>query len=91
MQYELKPSEIIVEFASGAPKYYANMLITNEGEKSVGKVRGITLNFHASKLVNFEVIKAMILGQGESVVNVHTEHKFKRKGRAGGAVDIVTA
>ena len=48
------------------------------------------LNYHASKLVNFEVIKAMILGQGESVVNVHTEHKFKRKRRAGGVVDLVT-
>ena len=32
----------------------------------------------------------MILGQGESVVNVHTEHKIKRKRRAGGVVDLVT-
>jgi hypothetical protein len=40
--------------------------------------------------VNFEVIKAMILGQGESVVNVHTENKIKRKKRAGGMVDLVT-
>ena len=32
----------------------------------------------------------MILGQGESFVNVHTEHKFKRKRRAGGVVDLVT-
>jgi len=55
------------------------------------KVRGITLNFQASKLVNFQVFRAMILEQGEPIVNVHTEHKFKRKGRAGGAVDIVTA
>ena len=52
------------------------------------KGQGITLNFHASKLVNFEVIKAMILGLGESVVNVQTEHKIKRK-RAGGVVDFV--
>ena len=50
------------------------------------KVRGITLNYHASKLVNFKVIKAMILGHGESVVNVHTEHKIKRMRRAGGVV-----
>ena len=41
-------------------------------------------------MVNFEVIKAMILGQGESVVNVHTDHKIKRKRRAGGVVDLVT-
>jgi len=54
------------------------------------KVRSFTLIYHASKLVNFEVIEAMILGQGESVVNVHTEHKVKRKRRAGGVVDLVT-
>jgi len=32
----------------------------------------------------------MFLGHGESVVNVHTEHKIKRKRRAGGLVDLVT-
>jgi hypothetical protein len=90
MQSELKPSEFVVEFVSGGQKYYAYKLITNEGEKTVCKVRGIKLNYHASKFVNFEVIKAMILGQGESVVNLHTEHKIKRKRRAGWVVDLVT-
>jgi len=32
----------------------------------------------------------MILRQGESVVNVHMEHKIKRKRRAGWVVDLVT-
>jgi hypothetical protein len=90
MQSELKPSEFIVELASGGQKNYGYRLITNEGEKTVCKVRGITLNYHASKLLNFEEIKAMILGQGVSVVNVHTEHTIKRKSRAGGVVDLVT-
>ena len=54
------------------------------------KLRGITLNYHTSKLVNFEVIKAMIWEQGESVVNVHTEHTIKRKRRVGGVLDLVT-
>ena len=36
-------------------------------------VRGITLNYHASQLVNFDVIRTMILEQGEPIVNVHTE------------------
>jgi hypothetical protein len=40
--------------------------------------------------LRFEVIKALILGQGESVVNVHTEHKIKRKRSAGEVVDLVT-
>ena len=53
------------------------------------KLRGITLNYHTSKLVNFEVIKAMILGQGE-FVKVHTEHKIKRKRKAFGTVDAMT-
>ena len=90
MQTELKHSEFIVEFVSAGPKNYEYRLIINEGEKTVCKVRVITLNYHASKMVNFEVIKAMILGQDESVVNVHTEHKIKRKRRAGGVVDVVT-
>jgi hypothetical protein len=90
MQSELIPSDFIVQFASGGPKYYAYRLITNEGEKTVCKVRGIKLNYHALKLVNFEVIKAMILGQGESVANLYTEHNIKRKRRAGGVVDLVT-
>jgi len=68
MQFELINSEFIVEFASGGRKNYAYRLITNEGEKTVCKVRSITQNYHALKLVNFKVVKAMILGQGESVV-----------------------
>ena len=52
-------------------------------------VRGITLNLHASKLVNLEVIITMILEQCETIINVHTEHKLKRK-RAGGTVALVT-
>ena len=51
---------------------------------------GVTLNYHVSKFLNFEVINAMIFEQGESVVNVHTEHKIKRKKRAGVLVDLVT-
>ena len=62
-------------------KNYAYRLITNEGKKSVCKVNGITLKYHASKLVNFEVMKSMIFGQVESVINVHTEHNIKRKRR----------
>ena len=39
-------------------------MITNDSQKTVCKVRGITLNYHASKLVYFEVIRAMILEKG---------------------------
>jgi len=61
MQSEHKPSEFVVEFVTGGPKNYAYRLITNELEKTVCIVRGMTLNYHASKLVNFELIKVILL------------------------------
>ena len=57
IQSELKPSDFIVDFASGCPE---------------------------------KVIKVMILGQGETAVNVHIQRKFKRKSGAGGVVDLLT-
>ena len=44
------------------------------------KVRGITLNYSASQLVNFEAMKQLILrGTETDTVSVHTSHKIKRK------------
>jgi len=48
------------------------------------------MNYRDSKLENFEVISAMKLEQGETVVDVHTERKIKRKSIADGTVAIVT-
>jgi len=80
MTSELHPSESISEFVSGGPKNYAYKIVTQgkeEEEKTVCKVRGISLNYSASKLVNFENIRDMILRAGDdeppTVVNVHTE------------------
>jgi len=94
MTSELKPNEFICEFVSGGPKNYAYKSInslTGE-EKTVCKVRGITLNYSVSQLVNFESIRHMILrGGGETdTVTVHTERKIKRKRGNGGRVQIVT-
>ena len=50
------------------------------------KVRGITLNYNASQLVNFDVIKYMILEKTEDHVTVHTEKKIKRKKRQEGVL-----
>ena len=93
MTSELRPSDSIIEFVSGGPKNYAYKVVTEEKkEKTVCKVRGITLNSNASKLVNFESIRDMILRTGDDVVNVHTERKIKRNrmGGGGGLVAIVT-
>jgi len=95
MTSELKPGEFICEFVSGGPKNYAYKSInsvTGE-EKTVCKVRGITLNYSASQLVNFESIRRMILkgvGGETDTVTVHTERKIKRKRGNGGRVQIVT-
>jgi hypothetical protein len=67
IQSELLHLELIIEFASGG-RSFAYRMITNESEKTVCKFRGITLNNHSSKLVNFEVIRAMILGQVETLL-----------------------
>ena len=62
MTSELKPGHHICEFFSGGPNNYAYKTINSETaeQKTVCKVRGITLNYNASQLVNFDKIKEMI-------------------------------
>jgi hypothetical protein len=92
MTSELKPGLHIDEFVSGGPKNYAYRTTnpaTGERE-TASKVRGITLNYRASELVNFDVIRDMILLADESEkIMVHTEKKIKRK-RAGGRINVIT-
>jgi len=99
MTYEMRPSQTILEFVSGGPQNYAYRVLDTETgngqEKTVCKVRSIILNYNASRVVYFEVIRNMILGgtAGEepTVVNIHTEKQFKRKRKGGdGHVSIVT-
>jgi len=80
MTSELKPWEYISEYVSGGPKNYAYRTHNTEtcAEATVCKVRGITLNYSTSQLVNFERIKQLILG-GTDIVTVHTAHKIKRR------------
>jgi hypothetical protein len=79
MTSDLRPGEYIEEFVSGLPKNYAYRLV---GGKTVCKVRGITLNYAASHLVNFNSIRHMILkdkeGEKHEIV-VHTDKEIKRK------------
>jgi len=95
MTSELKPGEFICELVSGGQKNYAYKSVdsvTGE-EKTVCKVRGITLNYSASQLVNFESIRRMILrgvGGETDTVTVHTERKIERKRGNCGMAQIVT-
>jgi len=80
MTSELRTSDYISEFVSGGPKNYAYRVIDTGigGATTVCKVRGITLNYSAKQLVNFNLIRDMIIGSGEPTVMVHTERKIKR-------------
>ena len=45
--------------------------------KTFCKVRGITFNYKASHLVNFETIKDLVLsGRSNSTVTVHTDKRL---------------
>jgi len=74
------------------PKNYAYRTInsTTGESKTVCRVRGITLNYSASQLVNFAKMKDMILSMDENeTVIVRTQNKIKRK-RGGGGVSIIS-
>jgi len=84
MTNELQLGEFIDEFVSGGPKNYAYRVVnrtdTAKTPKIVYKVRGITLNCSASQLVNFDVIRDMILNKRpDEVVTVHTDRKIELK------------
>ena len=92
MTSELKPGHHIREFVGACPKNYGYKTInTVTGEQNtVCKVRGITLNYSASQLANFEKIRDMILNRDDKeTVTVRTEKKIKRK-RGDGGVHVVT-
>jgi hypothetical protein len=87
MTNELKMGEYIDEFISGGPKNYAYRVCRRNAPqlpKTVCKIRGITLNYTASQLVNFNVIRERILTGEPATVNVHTDKKIKRKRRTEG-------
>ena len=75
---ELKTGEYIVEFVSGGPKNYAYK--TNRGNETC-KVRGFTLHFTNSKLINFESVKAMVLDPSEENITVTNPQKRCRDKR----------
>ena len=55
---ELETGEHIILFVSGGPKNYAYK--TNKGNETC-KVRGFTLNFTYSQLINFESVKILLI------------------------------
>ena len=65
---ELDAGDYITTFISGGPKNYA--YLTNNG-KTETKIRGITLNYDATKTINMDVMRHLV----DSYVNGHMEEK----------------
>ena len=78
-------TEYVSEFVSGGPKNYAYKKVDTLRARTVTicKIRSINLNYSAKQLVNFDVIKYLILGSGEPTVMVYTEKKIQRKRKRG--------
>ena len=92
MTFELKPGHQICEFVTAGPKNYAYKTVdamTGE-QKTECKVREITLNYSASRIVNSDKIRDMILNRDDrETVTVRTEKKIMRK-REDRGVNIIT-
>ncbi|XP_035226144.1 uncharacterized protein LOC118198555 [Stegodyphus dumicola] len=58
--------DIIKTFVSGGPKNYAYQTATG---KTCCKVRGFSLNFRNSQLLNFEAIKSLVCSPGPKVMS----------------------
>lgn len=74
------PDVGIAEFVSGGPKNYAFRLTNG---KTVCKVRGITLNYSASQLLNFDSLRDFIVDtnrRGEIIVPGSTITRDKKTG-----------
>ena len=76
---ELDVGDYITTFISGGPKNYA--YLTNNG-KSETKIRGITLNYDATKKINMDVMRHLVdsrvNGYNEEKVTVENPHKITR-------------
>lgn len=68
----------IIEFVSGGPKNYAYRTLSGREEC---KVRGFTLNWTNSKVINFEAIKSIICTSQEKQIEVINPCKISRDSR----------
>ena len=75
----------ITEFASGGPKNYGYTVFSsrNNTEVSTCKVRGITLNFRNTRIVNYGTLREMVKAHGldgdsDTKKVVHDPHRIAR-------------
>jgi hypothetical protein len=74
------PDNRIIEFATGGPKNYAYKIARpdNDGNTTICKVRGITLNYKNSLTINFDTIKDMVVNNRYDVKTVRDDYKITR-------------
>jgi hypothetical protein len=77
---EYGSDSFIEQFLSGGPKNYAfSVFFPSTGKRTTKcKVKGITLNYKNSKVVNFDTLNQMIL-QNAPPIHVHNPRNIKRK------------
>jgi hypothetical protein len=86
MTSELKPGFHIEEFVRGGPKNYAYIIVdpATGNRETVCKVRGITLHYSTSLLVNFDFLKDMILrGDKTEQLQCTLSERLRERGRVG--------
>ncbi|KAJ8914447.1 hypothetical protein NQ315_011388 [Exocentrus adspersus] len=66
------PNSYITEFVSGGPKNYAFKVFStsSQTEEIVCKVKGISLNYDASQVINFDTIRSMVLSNDTEPVYI---------------------
>lgn len=69
---EFGPGSYIIEFFSGGPKNYAFKVYSPTTNKitTVCKVKGVTLNYKNSKLVNFDALKRIICEENNAEIEL---------------------
>jgi len=77
---EYRSGSFVEEFVSGGSKYYAfSVFCPSTGKRATKcKVKGITLNYKNSKVVNFTTFRDMIL-ENAPLEHVHNPRKIKLK------------
>ena len=81
---ELAEGEYIIKFVSGGPKNYAYKTCnaTTNVEKTYCKVRGFTLNYRNSQLINFDTLCDVVTNPEEETINIHTPFKIVRDAKS---------
>ncbi len=74
------PGNHILEFVTGGPKNYAYKLANPDasGNRTICKVRGITLNYKNSMDINFDTIMNMVTNERDKTITVTDSNKISR-------------